>query len=247
MKKIVLLIFICLSFVLVGCSSDKKEVKEVKKEEKTDALKFKEDYESLNGKELEYGDKKFKIREVDIKEDNPFIYSDAEKVIEMMENKESFIVYFGFNTCPWCRSVVGILSDVANDLGLEKIYYVDVKDIRDVMELDEDNKPKTKTKGSDSYYKLLEKFDNVLEDYTLTDKDDKEIKTGTKRIYAPNVVAVVNGKAKKLTTGISDKQTESNMELTDEIKEDSYKKFEKVLKLVSEKSASCSLNGDSKC
>ena len=48
---------------------------------------------------------------------------------------------------------------------------------------------------------------------------------GEKRIYAPNYIYVSEGKAIRMTTGISDKQTDSREELTDEILDDEEKLF----------------------
>ena len=124
-----------------------------------------------------------------------------------------------------------------------KVYkYIDVKDIRDSYELDDDNKPKLVKKGSKDYSKLLEKLEPVLEDYTLTDSDNNEIKVGEKRIYAPNIISVINGEAKELTTGISDKQTEGYMKLTKEMEKETYNKIKKVLKQVKDKNSTCDLD-----
>ena len=68
----------------------------------TDSIKFKEEYESLNGKKY----KNKKIRDVKIEKDNPFVYKTAEEIVDLIENGESFIVYFGFSKCPWCRSMI---------------------------------------------------------------------------------------------------------------------------------------------
>lgn len=191
----------------------------------TDAIKFKTEYESLNG--VTKNDKT--IRSITIPDDNPFVYQTADEIVEKINNKETFAVYFGFPNCPWCRSVIPTLIEVAKQQKVDKIYYVDVKDIRDTMELDEKNNPITTKKGSDGYYKLTEVLEEVLEDYTLTDKNKNTVKTGTKRIYAPNIVSIINGKATKLTTGISSKQTDAYMELTDEIKNDTKNQITEVL------------------
>ncbi len=158
-----------------------------------------------------------------------------------MENKKTFLVYFGFPTCPWCRSIMSSFLSVLKDNGVEEIYYVNIKDIRDELELDDKKEVKVKKEGSEDYKVLLEKFDNVLEDYTLKDKKGKDVETGEKRIYAPNIVAVIDGKAVKLTSGISDKQDDGYMELTDEIKKDMKESIEKVVREYSTASASCNI------
>ena len=204
----------------------------------TDGIKFKEEYEKLNGKKNDQGKK---YREITIDSKNKIVYKTTEEVLDLIDKKKSFVLYFGFDTCPWCRSVVPTLASISKELNQE-VYYTDVKDIRDTFELDDDNKPKLVKKGSKDYSKLLEKLEPVLEDYTLTDSDNNEIKVGEKRIYAPSIVSVIDGKAKELTTGISDKQTDGYMKLTKEMEKDTYNKIKKVLKQVSDKNNTCDLD-----
>lgn len=204
----------------------------------TDGIKFKEEYEKLNGKKNDQGKK---YREIIIDSKNKMVYKTTEEVLNLIDKKKSFVLYFGFDTCPWCRSVVPTLASISKELNQE-VYSIDVKDIRDTFELDDDNKPKLVKKGSKDYSKLLEKLEPVLEDYTLTDSDNNEIKVGEKRIYAPSIVSVIDGKAKELTTGISDKQTDGYMKLTKEMEKDTYNKIKKVLKQVSDKNNTCYLD-----
>lgn len=219
-KKIVILLLIVISLAgLTACS----------KKEKSDTLKFKEEYEKINNEKTSYGTIN---REVSISKDNPFIYKSAEEINEMIENKETFAVYFGFAACPWCRSVIETLIETAKEKGLDTIYYVDVYDIRDQLKLDDNGSVVVDRKGSDAYYKLLENLDNVLTDYTLTDSDNNSVATGEKRIFAPNVVSIINGKASLLATGISEKQTDPYAVLTPEIKKDTKDAFVKVINQV---------------
>lgn len=204
----------------------------------TDGIKFKEEYEKLNGKKNDQGKK---YREITIDSKNKIIYKTTEEVLDLIDKKKSFVLYFGFDTCPWCRSVVPTLASISKELN-QKVYYIDVKDIRDSYELDDDNKPKLIKKGSKDYSKLLEKLEPVLEDYTLTDSDNSKIEVGEKRIYAPNIISVINGEAKELTTGISDKQTEGYMKLTKEMEKETYNKIKKVLKQVKDKNSTCDLD-----
>lgn len=204
----------------------------------TDGIKFKEEYEKLNGKKNDQGKK---YREITIDSKNKMVYKTTEEVLNLIDKKKSFVLYFGFDTCPWCCSVLPTLASISKELNQE-VYYIDVKDIRDTFELDDDNKPKLVKKGSKDYSKLLEKLEPVLEDYTLTDSDNNDIKVGEKRIYAPSIVSVIDGKAKELTTGISDKQTDGYMKLTKEMEKETYNKIKKVLKQVSDKSNTCYLD-----
>ena len=233
MKKFLLSLLMIVAVIgLTGCGNNEDE-----KVVKTDAIKFKEEYESINGEEL-YGKK---ARELTIPEKNPFVYATADEIVEMMDNEETFAVYFGFNTCPWCRAAVSTLIDVANDLGLKKIYYVDVKEIRNVLEV-KDGKVTTKTEGSKGYMDLLERLDKVLADYELKDDKGKVVDTKMKRIYAPNIVSVVDGKAEKMTTATSDDLENPYDELTDKIIADSYDMIECTLECISNKNNVCDRN-----
>lgn len=230
MKKVLSIILILTMIIsITGCTiSD--DIK--------DSDKFKEEYESQNGKKSKSGKE---YRKVSIPEDNPFVYATAEEISKKIDNKETFIVYFGFSTCPWCRSVIEELIKCANDSDVDKIYYVDIKDIRDTREINKDGEIETTKEGTKGYMELLDKLDEVLDEYTVTvtDSEEDEISLEEKRIYAPNLVAVVNGKATKLEDGISNKLTDPYMELTDEIKKDIYGKFKCVFKCLEEAETVC--------
>ena len=176
--------------------------------------KFKQEYESINDKVSEKSSKK--NRSVNIPENNPMEYITAEKLVKKVDNKESFVVYFGFSECPWCRSVIEELITTAQEENIRKIYYVDVKEIRDTYTLNENNEPQKEKDGSKGYNSLIKKLSNVLNEYTLTTDDNK----------------TVNGEAKILETGISTKETNPYMKLTKEMKSDSKKAFKKVFKYI---------------
>lgn len=228
LKKYILIpVILLLVFLSVGCTTKETTL--------TDAEKFKQEYESVNGESNTSGND---YRVLSISENNPFIYKEASDIVDAIKNEETFVVYFGFKTCPWCRSILPTLINVSKDLNLKKIYYVDILDIRDTLGLDDDGKVITTKEGTKGYYDLLEALDNVLADYSLTN-DGKAVKTNEKRIYAPNVVAIVKGKAVSLTTGISKLQTDSYMELTEEMIKDTYEQLDKVLRDVVDADLSC--------
>lgn len=234
MKKIILCILIMI--LLVGCNTTKNK-------EKTDAQLFKEEYEKLNNQDTNYND--YKYRPLNIDENNPFIYKEPKDIIKMIDNKETFVVYFGFASCPWCRSVIPNLIEVAKNLQIKTIYYVDVKDIRNVLEVDENGNIVTKKEGKHEYNQLLEKLNPVLDDYIITDNNNNEVNTDTKRIYAPNIISILNGEPVKMTTGISDYQTDAFMELTDEIQNDSKSQIKCAIECIVEEKKVCT--ADKKC
>lgn len=237
-KMLIFTMMLLIVFTLTACGKN-KEIED-EKITSNDALNFKEEYEALNNIKNENNGKVY--RKVNIQVNNPFVYKEASDIVDMINNKESFIVYFGFAKCPWCRSIIETLINVANDYDVDTIYYVDVYDIRDTLKLDNGNVVIDK-EGTDDYMKLIKLLDNVLDDYNLTDNDGNSISTGEKRIYAPNIVAIVNGKAVGLETGISDSQEDGYQELTTDMLDESYEKLASVIKLL--KSNTCSL--DSKC
>lgn len=226
MKKIGVIVFVILSlFLLTGCV-----------DKKSDAYKFKKEYESINNKDNGHGNK---YRSLNIPNDNPFVYQTAEDIVKRLNKEETFVVYFGFKECPWCRSMLEELIHAAKDKNIDKIYYVDVKDIRDVKEIDENGNVITAEEGNKAYMELIEKFSNVLSDYTLTNKDNEKINTGEKRIYAPNIIAVSNGKAIQMEEGISEELTDPYSKLTKKMKKYTYNKFKCLFKCLEEESLTC--------
>ena len=224
MKKIfVLLLFVV---VLTGCFN-KAEDKDAEA-----AKAFKESYESLNGKERNGKE----YRTVTINEKNPFYEVNASYILDLIDKEETFYVYYGDKQCPWCRSVIEKAIEVANNNGIDKIYYVAIWDddhnevVRDVYKLDDNNKPVLNTEGTDTYKQLLEKFDKVLSDYTLKDSNGNKIPVGEQRIYAPNFIYVEKGVPIRMTEGISEKQTGAFDELTEEILKDEEEMFNDFFK-----------------
>ena len=225
-NSLLILILILCIFLVSGCS-----VKE------TDALKFKKEYESLNSKKTVDG--KHKYRNVSINKINPIVYSDCKDINQLIDNKESFVVYFGFSKCPWCRSIVESLIKAGNDGNIDKIYYVDIEKIRDVKILKNIDEVTPLKEGDADYMKLLDKLGDVLEDYTIEADDGRKINVGEKRIYAPNVVAVINGKAYKMSDGASKELKDPYSKLTDKMKKYSYKQFKCLIKCVSDSKTVC--------
>lgn len=194
----------------------------------TDAYKFKQEYESLNNQDNGHGNK---YRELNISSDNRIIYSTAEEIVKKTENKETFVVYFGFAKCPWCRSMIENLVDLSRAYNIT-VYYVDVLEIRDTIEY-VDGELKTTKEGDENYMKLIELYGDVLDDYKVKNGEES-IATGEKRIYAPNVIAVIDGKAKEKVEGISEELTDPYGEITEAMQEVSVKQLECIFKCVEE-------------
>lgn len=227
MKKRIVIILIALVIAAIAFGFIHKMRSDYKK---TDAYKFKVEYESLNNEDNGNGKK---YRELKINKKNKIIYSTAKEIVEKTENNETFIVYFGFSKCPWCRSMIENLIDLSieNDMN---IYYVDVLEIRDTIEYN-NGELKTTKEGDKYYMKLIELYGNVLDDYKVKNGDES-IDTGEKRIYAPNVIAVVNGEAKEKVEGISEELDDPYGEITEEMKKTSIKQLKCIFKCINEAS-----------
>lgn len=222
-KKVFFILILFIGLFVTGCSTNNK-----------DALKFKEEYEKINGDKTSYSDNKYRALKID--KNNPYVYSNAKEILEKINNKETFYVYFGSSYCPWCRSVIEKSIESAEKNNIKKIYYVDIWNgfhneiLRDTYKLNDENEVEKEKDGTKEYYKLLEKFDNLLEDYTLTTDDGEEVKVGEKRIFAPDFIYVENGVAKRITSATSEKQKDADAKLTKEILKDEENSFNDFFK-----------------
>ena len=129
---IVILIFLIAAFGIVYIFSELSTEDELADALVTDAKIFKEEYENENNKELEDGTK---LLSLNIEEENPIIYKEAKDIVEMINNKESFYVFFSYSTCSWCRNILPSLLESAKENEVDKIYYVDIANIRDVLKV----------------------------------------------------------------------------------------------------------------
>ena len=228
-KVLIMLIMIVAVFSFAACGKEEKQNNNDSDNNKA-ALEFKEEYEKLNGTVNKNGKEH---RTITLSENNRFVKTTAEEIVKKIENEDSFYVYFGSNLCPWCRSVIEMADKVSRENDIDKIYYVDIWDedgneiLRDKYIVNSNNKIELSVEGTDSYKKLLEYFDELLEDYNVTDNNGESISTGEKRIYAPNFFYISKGKATRITTGTSPLQKDSREELTEEMLKDEEEMFDK--------------------
>ena len=201
-------------------------VKDLEKEIKnTDSIKFKEEYEAVNDKENSI--------KIEIDKQNPIVYADYDKLLEIINNGTG-IIYLGFPECPWCRNALPVLFDVAKDNDVEIIYYMNILNERDsyvveddelVYAIDEEGNEKKGTKG---YFKLLKALDKHLTDYVVS-FEGEEYEVGEKRIYAPTVIFVKDGEVVGLHVSTVESQKDPREELTKEQYEELYEIYEDYL------------------
>ena len=104
-----------------------------------------------------------------ITEIHVFKIINIDESINILNNKTG-VIFFCNPGSDWCQHYAKILDDIALENSIEKIYYVDIKDDRNL--------------NSNKYRKLV----TILQDYLDTDD------TGNKRLSMPNLTFIKNGK-----------------------------------------------------
>ena len=89
-----------------------------------DSLRFKKEYEEINGTIREKDGMAYNT--VFIDENNPIVYIGIEKLVEILENQDKTIIYISSPTCPYCRATVNTMLNAAKKLGISEIYYYDI-------------------------------------------------------------------------------------------------------------------------
>lgn len=165
-------------FFLIATIISNKNLKETKMQEKetlTDGEKFKAEYEKLNDQDdLFY---------MEIKNDNIIEYIDYEEINEILDAKTG-VIYIGLNDCNACRQAITIMLQAAENIGLDKIHYLNIKNDRKELQNDNGNIRVLK-EGTENYNKLVKRIGSYLLDY--------EDFTNYKRIYVPTFIFVKDG------------------------------------------------------
>lgn len=178
------------------------------KTENSDAIKFKEEYESLNNQDNGYGGKYLSI---EINEDNVIKYATFDEIIDLIDNGKG-VIYFGFPECPWCRNAIPSLIEAADSTGIDTIYYFNAVDIRDQKVLDANGEIVTKKEGTKEYKQLLKKLDKYLSVYNGLNDDS------IKRLYFPTVFFIKDGVVIGNHEGTVDSQKDASKALNEKQK-----------------------------
>ena len=173
-KNILIISFIILAIFLILLVFVKNNNK--------DAIKFKQEYEEVNNS--------IGAVKIEIDEDNPIVYLDNYKELNnKIENKDSFILYLGFPTCPWCRNIIPVLFDSVKENNIDNIYYMNTREI-----------------NTDDYDKLIE----LVYEYLTEDSE------GNKSLYVPDVYFFNKGNIVGNHLGSVDSQTDPTIPLNKE-------------------------------
>ena len=182
-----------------------------------DSYKFKKEYESYNNKSWEYEGKKGKYLNIEINKDNPIIYLNDENIVKELKEGDK-IIYFGFPDCNWCRAALPVLLKSAEENGVEKIYYYDFGEVREAFEKNKNNE-KAKI-----YQQIIEVLDS-----NITSTFESGAKKGEKRLSAPTVVLMKDGKVSSFHYRTVDSHQNYNKNLTTEEYNELYKIYEDMM------------------
>ena len=209
-KDKTILVFLLISLMIIGGLMLYFSFKEEVVIEKSDAVKIKEEYESLNNTKNENNQRLYP--NVVLDENNVFVKSNENEIIDIL-NSEGFI-YFGDYTDAYSRSLISLVDEVSKNNIISKINYFDISTIKDEIALDDLNEPIIKKQGSNSYYKMLEILDEWLPNYYLINEEGTKIDTLEKYIVVPTIVVVKDGEIKNLRMGTIESQKTGYDELS---------------------------------
>lgn len=205
MKKYIILISIFIISILLSFFIDRY----LSNNTITDELKFKEEYESLNGKEWEISGYKGKYLNISIPKNNLVKYATNENIVSLLK-EGTHVIYFGNAACNWCRSAVSVLIDTALEYNLDEIYYYDFFTSRDAYE-----------DGTNSeLVKLYEDIINELDSFIEKTFDENSKVAGKKRLSAPTVVIVSNGQVVDAHYKTVDSHIDYNKDLSEKQKDE---------------------------
>ena len=226
MKKklmVVASLLMIVGLTLTGCT--------FKEQPREAALNFKAEYERLNGKEVREG---LSWRSLNISDTNPYIKTTPEDIANKIKNGETFYLYVGDDQCPWCRSGIEKMIEVAKKNNVKDIYYIDFWNdehqeiLRDLYEVEIGKKNKVTfnqtREASDAYKTLIDAVKDFAQDYTIT-KDGKTYNVGIKRVFGGDHFYFKDGKCEKYVSLRSDKLKGAFDELTEEVLKDQEDKF----------------------
>ena len=107
--------------------------------------------------------------------DHVFVSATFEDALKAIENDQTFILYTGFSTCPWCLEAMPILNEVAKEFDAT-VSYINTRP-------DHTRESELRVSDNPDYVQFVEVMDAVLS----TNED------GEKHLYVPFVFFIKEG------------------------------------------------------
>ncbi len=149
---------------------------------------------------------------IDYDGESRLLETDVDEVIKLMNDKESFIVFFSYEDCPYCNMIMPYVNEVAEETG-QQIGYINTRK-------DPSWQSNTDIKGYDMVVKYFG-------DYLQEDDD------GVKHLYTPDIYCIKKGEIVARHDGvIPEEEIDPSRPLTsgqeETLKETLKKKFQTV-------------------
>lgn len=133
MKKLILLVLVLTLGLVFGCKKEENNTGIDIEQRKTDFIteySYYEDEANVPDRWKDWFDYSYFKSQIDKR---VFITLTFEEVKAKIENKETFVIYYGFNPelyqCPNCAITIPHVVDVALELGID-VYYLDIRTMR---------------------------------------------------------------------------------------------------------------------
>ena len=114
-----------MSLVIINMKTD-----EPKPALTADEIKFKNEYESLNGTEYK---ENYVLKNIEIVNDNNVEYVNDDELLELL-TKGTNVIYMGWPECNWCRTVVPVLINTLKSNDIKTLYEKIVEILGDDIE-----------------------------------------------------------------------------------------------------------------
>jgi thiol-disulfide isomerase/thioredoxin len=140
-------------------------------------------------------------------QEHVYSYSTYDEVVSAFTVTEGVsVVLFGFKTCPYCQLTMPIINQAALACGIEKIHYLDIKEMRD--------------QETAEYLLLLGYLDSKV--------DDLDVRDGKKRLTVPDLYVIKDGEI--LSHRIATFKTASGylLDLTEQEKDDLFNIYKQM-------------------
>ena len=189
MKKKILIIALIL-VLLAGRVTTFFVLKSKKENCNTQAIKFKEEYEKYNRKEITYNNKKYKLNDLSIDKDNPMNSINKSEIYDKLTTSTT-IIFFTSPEDYTSREMLKVLLEVSKDNNCDTIYYYDVTKLNENYLNDEDTE-------------LYDEITNLLGEKLSKTFDDDTSRSGNKKIENGTIIFVKEGEVKTVIEEISD-------------------------------------------